>query len=53
MDDNAYILGYETGIEAGRREVVEWINDWNFWDNLSSDILEEWQAKLKKWGIVE
>ena len=25
MDDNAYMLGYETGVEAGRREVTDWI----------------------------
>jgi len=45
-DDNYY-----KGKQVGRKEVVEWVEEWNFWDNLSDDIHREWQAKLKEWRI--
>lgn len=47
---------YEMGEQEGRREVVKWIKS----REVNTDILgavrfyasrEEWQAKLKEWGI--
>ena len=65
MDDNAYILGYETGVEAGRIEVVDalqpflhdiviltnldWINPKSGFKQINS-LVEALQAKLKEWG---
>ena len=43
----------EISFKAGIREVVGWIEDWAFWDNLSDDIHTEWQAKLKEWGVTD
>ena len=54
------ILNFRDGKRAGRREVVEWINEMadieNFKDApklIGFTILsEDWQAKLKEWGII-
>ncbi len=42
---------FDGGKQQGIKEVVEWVEDWNFWDNLSDDIRREWQAQKKKWGL--
>jgi len=58
MDDNAYILGYETGAEAGRTEVVNWVKDRLQKYKVAPKLLgftmlyEDWQAKLKEWGLA-
>jgi len=58
---------FKAGEKAGRREVVEWIEEggWHLIKpspSAESDLSEfgwngitsgEWQAKLKEWGIVE
>jgi len=52
---NPDYLNFQKGVKTGRKlgigEVVEWIEDWNLWGSLSDDILREWQAKLKEWGL--
>jgi len=53
MDDDAYIAGYELGIDAGRREVIDWLGtqgDFNIYLDVS---VVELKAKLKEWGIIE
>ena len=56
MDDDAYILGYEAGIEAGRREVVDWVEANLQYPTRGEGLVlkrnMEWQVKLKDWGIV-
>ena len=40
---------FEIGRQAGRKEVVEWVNkNW-----LDQSNMKQWQAKLKDWGIKE
>ena len=66
MDDSAYIAGYEGGIEAGRMEVVDWIESckdlptYSICEGTKVRISEppsklvlirEWKDKLKEWGI--
>jgi len=60
MDDDAYIAGYEIGIDAGRREVLGWMlmtMAFTNSENLPPNILrvdfkyDEWKAKLAEWGI--
>ena len=57
MDDTAYILGYETGVEAGRLEVIEWILEYGrtIYDHNHGEVAFNhvaWHTKLKEWGIV-
>ena len=46
---------YDNGVMQGRKELVEWVEE-NRWKSvfLAGDVLlgvEEWQAKLREWGI--
>ena len=46
---------YELGEKAGIREVVEWIKasgDTSLYSQ-NGEYTDEWQAKLKEWGINE
>jgi len=55
VDDNAYALGYETGIEAGRNEVVEWVEANLQYPTRGEGLVlkrnMDWHTKLKEWGI--
>ena len=50
MDDNAYILGYGAGIDAGRKEVIDWLED-NFDFEGYLEVLVTLKVKKKEWGI--
>ena len=54
MDDVAYIAGYELGLEAGRQEVIDYLDfkESTEWEACAVTIpWKEWQSKLKEWGI--
>jgi len=57
MDDEAYIAGYELGIDAGRREVIEWLKvqgDFEVYlDGYIEVSLVALKAKLDEWEIIE
>lgn len=41
----------EISLKAGRKEVVDWINSRHALSNERTELGQEWQAKLKEWGI--
>ena len=49
MDDNAYMLGYLAGLDAGRQEVFDFL-----YENKAAVIMNEnaLEAKLKEWGLT-
>ena len=55
MDDNAYILGYGAGVDAGREEVIDWLEAQGDFEGYLSGYLEislvTLKVKKKEWGL--
>ena len=49
--NSGFIAGREWGIKRGIKEVVDAINKVGAHYCFSDAVMEEWQAKLKDWGI--
>ena len=49
--DAAYKDGYETGLDAGRREAVEWMRQHEYILVGSPSARKDWESQLKKWEI--
>ena len=43
----------EIAFKAGRKEVVEWVDEQSFYHTSAKFVMDAaaWQAKLKEWGI--
>lgn len=41
----------EISFRLGIKEAVGWVNKTGMWLKFSEVLLEDWQAKLKEWGL--
>jgi len=56
-DADSYVQGYLDGKQAGIKEAVDWLKEYNkyrrfgFEDGTLLIYKEDWQSRLKEWGI--